>query len=91
MAQPPQRKRTRGEGSSRSPQAQDDNPPWVGQIFDRLSLVETNFNSQLDHLQTHFDSRIDHLEYDVHYLYHRQGYKCQYTPFTHPPPPPQDP
>ena len=39
--QPPQRKRTRGEGSSRDSQAQDDNPLWVEQIFDRLSLVET--------------------------------------------------
>ena len=80
--QPPQRKRTREEGSSRDSQAQDENPPWVGQIFDRLSLVETNFNSRLDHLRSHFDSRLDHLEYDVHYLYYRQGYECQYAPFS---------
>ena len=83
----PQRKRRRQEGTSQDPQSVEDEPPWVGQLFNRMSLMETNFNSRFDQL----DANIAHLQHDIHYLYEQQGYSCSYAPFTHPPqPPPQD-
>ena len=79
-----QRKRTRQEGTSQDPQFVEDEPPWVGQLFNRMSLMESNFNSRFDQL----DANIAHLQHDVHYLYEQQGYSCSYG---HPPPPPPPP
>ena len=75
----PQKKRTRQEGTSQDPQSIDNEPSWVAQLFDRMSLMETNFNSRFDQL----DANIAHLQHDVHYLYEQQGHSCSY-----PPPPP---
>ena len=101
MAQAPQltqRKRTRGEDSSRSSQAHQEEPPWE-RLFSEMSLVKDTFNSRFDQLEINFNQRFDqvdssilHLQHDVHTLYEHQGYSCSYAPYSHPPPPPsQDP
>ena len=78
----PQRKRIRHEStSSQGPQAYGE---WVGQLFDYMSLMETNFNAHFDQV----DASIARLQHDVHYHYEQQGYTCAYAPFIHPPPPP---
>ena len=44
--------------------------------------MNTNFNAQFGQVDAH----IAHLQFDVHYCYERQGYKCQWTLFAHPSP-----
>ena len=70
--------------ASRGPQVVDDKPQLVRHLFDRMSLMESNFNQCFDSV----DEYIAHLQYDVHYLYERQGYACQYALFVHYPPSP---
>ena len=53
---PPSSPRKRARASSS--QGMDDEPKWVGEFFDRLSIIETNINHRFDH----FDTRFDHFE-----------------------------
>ena len=71
------KKRPRSEGTSQQvPQAFDNEPPWVGQMFDRMSLMESNFNSRMDTMESNFnvrftqmDENLAHLQYNVHHIY----------------------
>ena len=62
-----QRKRTRSEGTSKGAQSLDNEPPWVGTLFDRMTVLESNFNNHFDRI----DDQITPLKHDVHYLYER--------------------
>ena len=92
---PPPQKRPRSEGiSQQAPQAFGDEPPWVGQMFDRMSLMESNFNSRMDTMESNFnmrftylDENIAHLQYDIHHIYEQQGYTCTFSSFVLSPPP----
>ena len=74
---PPPKKRTRSEGTSQqSLRAFDSEPPWVGQMFDRMSLMESNFNTRMDTMDSNFnvrftqmDENLAHLQHDVHHIY----------------------
>ena len=70
MAQDPQltqRKRTRGEGSSRSSQAHQEEPPWE-RLFSEMSLVKDTFNSRFDQLETNFNQRFDQVDSSITHL-----------------------
>ena len=41
--------------------------------------MESNFNARFDQV----DTQITYLQYDIYYFYERQGYKCQWAPFSH--------
>ena len=54
----PTKKRTRSEGTSQQgPQAFDSEPPWVRQMFDHMSLMESNFNTRMDAMESNFNVR----------------------------------
>ena len=79
---PPTKKRTRSEGTSQQgPQAFDNEPSWVGQMFDHMSLMESNLNIRMDSMESNFnvcftqmDENLAYLQYDVHYINEQQGY-----------------
>ena len=77
QVEPPTKKRIRIEGTSQQgPQAFDSEPPWVGQMFDRMSLMESNFNTRMDTMESNFnvrftqmDENFAHLQHGVHHIY----------------------
>ena len=91
----PTRKRSRSEGTSQqSTQAFDSEPPWAGQMFYRMSLMESNFNTRMDAIESNFnlcfnqvDENFAHLQHDVHHFYEQQGITCTYSSLVPPPPP----
>ena len=93
--EPPPKKRIRSEGTSQQgPQAFDSEPPWVGQMFDCMSLMESNFNTRIDTMESNFnvhftqlDENLAHLQHDVHHIYEQQGYSCTFSSFVPSPPP----
>ena len=75
----PQRKRARPSSS----QSMEGEPEWVGGLFDRLSLMETNINNRFDQFDSrfdHFESRIDHVEYDIHQIQAYHNLSCSWPP-----------
>ena len=73
---PSPQKRPRSEGTSQqAPQAFGDEPPWVGQMFDHMSLMKSNFNTQMDSRESNFnvrftqmDENLAHLQHDIHHI-----------------------
>ena len=50
-------------------------------MFDRMSLMESNFNTRMDTMESNFnvrftqmDENLAHLQHDVHHIYEQQGY-----------------
>ena len=67
-------------------QSIDEEPAWVGGFFDRLFIVESNFNTMFNQVDTrlnHFEHRMDHMEYENHQLYAHHNIQCTWP---HPPP-----
>ena len=59
---------------------------WVGHFFDRMSLVESNFNTRFDRVDArldHFDQRMDQLEFDIYYLYNHHNLQPSLPPQDH--------
>ena len=63
-------------------------------MFDRMSLMESNFNNRMDEIESNFnlrfnqvDENLTHLQHDVHHFYEQQGFSCTYSSFVPPPPP----
>ena len=60
---PPTKKRIRSERTSQQgPQAFDSEPPWVGQMFDHMSLMESNFNTRMDTMESNFNVRFTQMD-----------------------------
>ena len=65
----PSKKRTRSEGTSQQgPQAYDSEPSWVGQMFDRMSLMESNFNTKMDTMESDFNVRFTQMDENLAHL-----------------------
>ena len=63
-------------------------------MLDRMSLMESNFNTRMDEIESNFnlrfnqvDENLAHLQHDIHYFYEQQGFSCTYSSFMPPPPP----
>ena len=64
------------EGTShQGHQAFDSEPSWVSHVFDRMSLMESNFNTRMDTMESNFnvrftqmDENLAHLQHDVHHI-----------------------
>ena len=72
----------------------DSEPPWTGHMFDRMSLMESNFNNRMDEIESNFnlrfnqvDENLAHLQHNVHHFYEQQGITCTYSSFVPPSPP----
>ena len=75
----PQRKRARPSSS----QSMEGEPEWVGGLFDRLSLMETNINNHFDQFDSrfnHLEHRIDHVEFNIHQIQAYQNLSCSWPP-----------
>ena len=62
-------------------------------MFERMSLMESNFNNQMDEIKSNFnvrfsevDENLSNLQHDVQHLYEQQGYSCTFSSFVPPPP-----
>ena len=90
----PSKKRIRSEGTSQQGPQAFDSEPLFRKMFDRMSLIESNFNTRMDTMESNFNVRftqmnenIAHLQHVVHHIYEQQGYSCTFSSFVPPPPP----
>ena len=60
-------------------------------MFDRMSLMESNFNNRMGEIESNFnvyfnqvDENLAHLQHDIHHFYEQQGYSCTFSSFVPP-------
>ena len=66
------------EGTSQQGPQAFDGEPLFGKMFDRMSLIESNFNTRMDTMELNFnvcftqmDENLAHLQHDVHHIYEK--------------------